>query len=73
MALSFPWPVAEDELLLDNALARAMGSYEARGSNEDEFVQEAAARLIIEACNQGVRDEEMLAHYAIKTLRTGRS
>lgn len=72
MARSFPWSVTEDEFLLTNALASVMSTYEARGTNEETLVEEAAANLIIEAYNQGVRDEETLAYYALKILRQGR-
>jgi hypothetical protein len=50
-----------------------MSSYEARGTNEETLVQEAAANLIIKAYNQAIRDEETLAHYALRSLRRGRS
>jgi hypothetical protein len=72
MAQSFPWPVTEDELLLTNALGSVMSTYEARGTHEEALVQEAAAYLVIEAYNQGIRDEETLAHYALRSLRRGR-
>jgi hypothetical protein len=72
MAQSFPWPVTEEELLLTNALGSLMSTYEARGANEETLVQEAAANLIIEAYNQGIRDEEALAHFALRSLRRGR-
>jgi hypothetical protein len=71
MAQSFPWPVTEDELLLTNALGSVMSTYEAR-ANEETLVQEAAENLIIEAYNQGIRDEETWAHYALRSLRRGR-
>jgi len=70
--MAFPWPVTEDELLLTRALTSAMNTYEPRGQNEEELIQEAAANLITEAYNQGVRDEETLTHYALRSLRQGR-
>ena len=70
--MAFPWPVTEDERLLTRALASAMNIYEPRGQNEEELIQEAAANLIIKAYNQGVRDEETLTHYALRSLRQGR-
>jgi hypothetical protein len=72
MTQSFPWPVTEEELLLTNALGSVMSTYEARGINEETLVEEAAANLIIEAYNQGIRDEEALAHFALRSLRRGR-
>ena len=70
--MAFPWPVTEVERLLTRALASAMNIYEPRGQNEEELIQEAAANLIIKAYNQGVRDEETLTHYALRSLRQGR-
>jgi hypothetical protein len=65
MANTFPWPVTDDELLLTNALADVMQACQA-----DE---EAAANLIIEAYNQGVREQTVLVRYALEKLqgRTG--
>ena len=61
MLLSFPWPITDEDLLLNNALELTMTAYKPRGENEAEWEQEAAANLIVEAHNQGVRDEEALA------------
>jgi hypothetical protein len=61
MANTFPWPVTDDELLLTNALADVMQACQA-----DE---EAAANLIIEAYNQGVREQTVLVHYALEKLQ----
>ena len=72
MAPSFPWPVSDDALLLSNALALTLDAYQPRGDNEAEWVRDAAESLIVEAYNQGIRDEETLVHYALKTLRSGR-
>lgn len=69
----FPWPVTDDELLLNEALENVLAAYEPRGDHEAEWVREAACRLIMEAYDQGVRDREMLVHHALKTLRQGRS
>ena len=65
----FPWPVTDDELILNGALAAVMGSYDARGDNEENYVKEVAANLIIEAYNQGIRDADLLARCALKALR----
>ncbi len=71
MVADFPWPITDDELVLNNALARVMSAYEARGENEEGFVREAAANLIVEAYSQGIRDADVLARYALKALRSG--
>jgi hypothetical protein len=68
---SFPWPVTEDELLLNQALEAVMAAYEPRGENEEDLVREAAGNLLLEAYEQGVRDPETLVHFALKTLRQG--
>jgi hypothetical protein len=68
----FPWPVTDEELRLDNALARVRAAYQAKGATEESWVREAAAKLIIEAYEQGIRDEEVLVHYALKALHRGR-
>jgi len=54
---------------LNSALEQTLAAYEARGDNEAEWVHDAAANLIVEAHNQGIRDEEALAHYALKALK----
>lgn len=71
MVIDFPWPVTDDELVLNNALASVMSAYEARGDHEEDYVRDAAARLIVEAYNQGIRDSDVLARYALKALRGG--
>ncbi len=57
--------------MLNNALAGVMSAYEARGDIEEGYVREAAARLIVEAYNQGIRDPEVLTHFALKALHGG--
>jgi hypothetical protein len=71
MAQTFPWPVTEKELVLANALDDVMAAYGHVGEIEEAWVREASARLIVEAYNQGVRDEDVLAHYALKSLARG--
>ena len=71
MPPGFPWPVTDEDRLLTNALERTLAAYEPRGDNEAEWVRDAASRLIVEAWEQGVRDEETLAHYALKALKLG--
>lgn len=65
----FPWPVTDEDLVLDNALASVLNTYDARGDEEEAVVRDAAARLIIEAYNQGIRDEAILSQFALKALR----
>lgn len=72
MAQTFPWPVTDDELILNGALEDVMAAYAEAGEEETARVREAAAALIIEAYNQGVRDQAVLAHHALRTLRRGR-
>lgn len=72
MASDFPWPITDEELLLNNALDAVMSSYEPGGDHEEALVQKAAASLIVEAYNQGVRDKETLANYALRSLQLGR-
>jgi hypothetical protein len=72
MAAAFPWPVTDDELLLNNALGEVLAAYGPRGENEAAWVSEAAGKLIVEAYERGVRDPEALVHYALRTLRRGR-
>jgi hypothetical protein len=64
MPASFPRPVTDDDLLLNNVLEQVVAAYEPRG--------EAAGKLIVEAYQQGVRDPDQLVHYALITLRRGR-
>ncbi|MBU6465027.1 MAG: hypothetical protein KGL35_07845 [Bradyrhizobium sp.] len=65
----FPWPVTDEELILDKALASVLNTYNAHGDEEEAVVEEAAARLIIEAYNQGIRDEAALSRFALRALR----
>jgi hypothetical protein len=68
---SFPWPITEDELLLNRALEAVLANYHPRGEQEAALVQEAAGNLIAQAYEHGVRDEQALIHYALKRLRDG--
>jgi hypothetical protein len=72
MAQSFPWPVTDDELVLSNALDDVVAAHSEAGPLEEAWLREAAANLILEAYHQGVRDQGVLAHYALKTLKRGR-
>lgn len=69
----FPWPVADDELLLNQALADVIKAYGPAGENEAALVRGAASNWIMEAYEQGVRDEATLVHFALKALRGGRT
>ena len=57
--------VTEDELLFTR-VAEAVKEVPV-GGTEEAWVREAS-RLLIEAYNQVVRDEEVLVHYALKRL-----
>ena len=72
MAQSFPWPVTDDELVLNRALENVVAAYGEAGPSEEAWLREIAANLIIEAYDQGVRDGDVLVHHALKTLRRGR-
>jgi hypothetical protein len=72
MAQTFPWPVTDEELVLNEALEDVVAAYSEAGPLEEAWIREAAANLILEAYNQGARDQDVLAHYALKTLGRGR-
>jgi hypothetical protein len=71
MAPIFPWPVTDDQLTLANALDDVMAAYGDVSATEQAWVREASAKLIVEAYKQGVRDEDALAHYALRSLARG--
>jgi hypothetical protein len=73
MAQTFPWPVTDDELVLNTALENVVAAFGEAGPLEEAWLREIAANLIIEAYDQGVRDEDMLVHQVLKTLRRRRS
>jgi len=68
----FPWPVTDEDLVLDNALASVLNAYDARGDEEEAVLRKAAAKLTIEAYNQGIRDEAILSRFALKELQAHR-
>jgi hypothetical protein len=72
MAQSFPWPVTDDELALNRALEDVVAAFGEAGPLEEAWLREAAASLIVEAYNQGVRDQQVLARHVLKTLKRGR-
>jgi hypothetical protein len=65
--MAFPWPVTDDELLLSNALTKVMNAL-GDGGRDKAQIREKAARFILDVHNKGVRDEEILAAYATRTL-----
>jgi hypothetical protein len=73
MAQTFPWPVTDDELVLNRALENVVAVYGDAGPLEAAWLREIAANLIIEAYDQGIRDGDVLVHHALKTLRRGRT
>ena len=72
MAQSFPWPITDDELVLNRALEDVVAAFGEAGPLEEAWLREAAANLIVEAYNQGIRDQQVLAHHVLKTLKHGR-
>ena len=69
MAQTFPWPVTDDELVLNTALEHVVATYGDAGPLEEAWLRKAAANLIFEAYDQGIRDEDVLVHQVLKTLR----
>jgi hypothetical protein len=73
MAQTFPWPVTDDELVVVNrALENVVAAYGDAGPLEAAWLLKAAANLIIQAYDQGIRDEDVLVHQVLKNLRRGR-
>jgi tRNA(Arg) A34 adenosine deaminase TadA len=73
MAQTFPWPVTDDELVLNRALDSVVAAYGTAGGLEADRLRKAAAKLIFEAHDQGIRDEDVIVHQVLNTLRRGRS
>jgi hypothetical protein len=73
MAQTFPWPVTDDELVLNTALENVVAAYGDAGPLEAAWLREIAANLVIEAYDQGIRDEDMLVRHALRTLSRGRA
>jgi len=67
--MSFPWPVTDGELLLDDALAIALRNFDLP-SNEEDYarVERVAADAIIEEWKLGVRHMTVLANKAIAAV-----
>jgi hypothetical protein len=72
MAQTVPWPVTDDELVLNRALENVVAAYGDAGPLEEAWLREAAANLIIPAYDQGVREEDVLVHRVLKAMRRGR-
>jgi hypothetical protein len=72
MAQTFPWPVTDDELMLNTALEKVVAAYGDAGRLEEAWLRTTAANLIFETYDQGIRDEDVLVHQVLKTLRRGR-
>jgi len=70
---SFSSPVTGDNLLLNQVLADVLAAYGPAGEHEVALISGAACTWIMEAYEQGVRDERILANYALKALRDGRT
>ena len=62
MVQTFSWLVTDDELVLNRALENVLAAYGDAGPLEETWLHEAAANLIIEAYDQGIRDEDVLVH-----------
>ena len=64
--MSFPWPVTDDELALDNALNIAMRYFDLPQDGEQYAdVESFAAEAIMAEWRQGARNEIVLANKAI--------
>ena len=72
MAQTFPWPVTDEELVVNRALENVVAAYGDAGPLEEAWLRKAAANLIFEAYDQGIRDEDVLVHQVLKTLRRDR-
>jgi hypothetical protein len=58
--------------VLNRALENVVAAYGNAGLFEEAWLRKAAAKLIFEAYDQGIRDEDVLVHQVLKTLRRGR-
>jgi hypothetical protein len=64
--MSFPWPVTDDDLVLNNALGIAMRYFDLP-QDEEEYagVESFAGETIMEDWRRGVRNRVVLANKAI--------
>jgi hypothetical protein len=68
---SFPWPLTDDQLLLNQALEDVLASSrksEPREKDEQDWLRVSAIDLILNAYEQGVRDRETLVHNALTIM-----
>ena len=69
MSTAFPWPVTDDELLLNEALETVIARSLPVSQPDRERLVTAAANLIVDAYNQGVREQVVLVRYTLDALR----
>jgi hypothetical protein len=69
MPTAFPWPVTDDELLLNDALETVIARSLPVSQPDRERLVTAAANLIVDAYNQGVREQVVLVRYTLDALR----
>ncbi len=67
--MSFPWPVTDDELVLDEALDLAMRCFDLPHDEESYAGMEAfAGEAIMAEWRRGVRNKAVLANKAIAEI-----
>lgn len=69
MPTAFPWPVTDDELLLNDALETVIARSLPVSQPDRERLVTAAANLIVDAYNQGVREQVVLVRHTLDALR----
>jgi hypothetical protein len=68
-AMSFPWPVTDDELVLNDALDIAMRYFDLPPNQQDyASVEKFAAQTIYEQWKAGARHKIILANKAIEAV-----
>ncbi|HEY3031909.1 MAG TPA: hypothetical protein VGJ68_17265 [Bradyrhizobium sp.] len=71
--MSFPWPVTDDELVLDEALHIAMRHFDLpRDKRQYAAVQSFAGDVIMAEWRRGVRNKVVLANKAIADIEEHR-
>jgi len=73
MPTAFPWPVTDDELLLNDALRAVIARRGPESQLDRERLVTAAGNLIVDAYNQGVREQTILVRYALDALRKSKT
>ena len=67
--MSFPWPVTDDELILDEALDIALRYFELlQGEAQYAAVESCASKAIMAAWRSGERNKAVLANKAIAEI-----